>query len=69
MLAWPSGEDYAAERLPRNAYRKYIRAALRGGMEAVAQITPFAETLQRQLEWYDRYGVSDVFSHLAAPLT
>ena len=46
MLAWPSGEDYAAERLPRNAYRKYIRAALRGGMEAVAQITPFAETLQ-----------------------
>ncbi len=29
----------------------------------------FAETLQRQLEWYDRHGVSDVFSHLAAPLT
>jgi UDP-glucose 4-epimerase len=27
----------------------------------------FAETLRRQLEWYDRHGVSDVFSHLATP--
>lgn len=24
----------------------------------------FAETIQRQLKWYDDYGVSDVFSHL-----
>lgn len=24
----------------------------------------FAETIQRQLKWYDQYGVSDVFSHL-----
>ncbi len=31
-----------------------------------AQIS-FADTLRRQLEWYDRYGVSDVYSHLAAP--
>jgi len=31
-----------------------------------AQVS-FADTLQRQLEWYDRYGVTDVFSHLAAP--
>jgi UDP-glucose 4-epimerase len=27
----------------------------------------FAETIQRQLAWYDAYGVSDVFSHLKAP--
>lgn len=26
----------------------------------------FAETIRRQLVWYDRYGVSDVFSHLKA---
>lgn len=31
-----------------------------------AQVS-FADTLRRQLEWYDRYGVTDVFSHLAAP--
>ena len=27
----------------------------------------FRETIRRQLEWYDRHGVSDVYSHLAAP--
>ncbi|MAK56144.1 MAG: nucleotide sugar epimerase [Pusillimonas sp.] len=27
----------------------------------------FKETIQRQLAWYDKYGVSDVFSHLKAP--
>ena len=27
----------------------------------------FSETIRRQLEWYDRYGVTDIFSHLAAP--
>lgn len=27
----------------------------------------FEETLRRQLAWYDSHGVSDVFSHLAAP--
>jgi nucleoside-diphosphate-sugar epimerase len=27
----------------------------------------FADTVRRQLEWYDRYGISDVFSHLKAP--
>jgi UDP-glucose 4-epimerase len=26
----------------------------------------FAETIQRQLAWYDEYGVTDVFSHLKA---
>jgi nucleoside-diphosphate-sugar epimerase len=28
----------------------------------------FSETIKRQLAWYDKYGVSDVFSHLKAPL-
>ncbi len=27
----------------------------------------FAETIKRQLAWYDRYGISDVFSHLKVP--
>lgn len=27
----------------------------------------FAETIKRQLAWYDNYGISDVFSHLKAP--
>jgi UDP-glucose 4-epimerase len=32
-----------------------------------ANIT-FPETIRRQLAWYDEYGVTDVFSHLMAPL-
>ena len=28
---------------------------------------PFAETIKRQLAWYDKYGITDVFSHLKAP--
>lgn len=28
----------------------------------------FAETIRRQLAWYDKYGISDVFSHLKAPV-
>jgi len=27
----------------------------------------FAETIRRQLVWYDRHGVTDVFSHLKSP--
>lgn len=27
----------------------------------------FKETIRRQLDWYDRFGVNDIFSHLAAP--
>lgn len=33
-----------------------------------AQIS-FAETIRRQLAWYDKYGITDVFSHLKAPST
>jgi nucleoside-diphosphate-sugar epimerase len=27
----------------------------------------FADTIRRQLDWYARHGVNDVYSHLAAP--
>jgi nucleoside-diphosphate-sugar epimerase len=27
----------------------------------------FTETITRQLQWYDRHGVTDVYSHLATP--
>lgn len=27
----------------------------------------FRDTIRRQLDWYERHGVSDVYSHLAAP--
>ncbi len=27
----------------------------------------FADTIRRQLQWYDRHGVTDVYTHLAAP--
>ena len=27
----------------------------------------FEDTIRRQLEWYDKHGVTDIFSHLAAP--
>src|SRR5688572_30747600 len=42
MLAWPSGGEVPAERLPRNMYRPYIRAALREGMAGVAETPMFA---------------------------
>jgi UDP-glucose 4-epimerase len=29
----------------------------------------FADTIRRQLAWYDAHGVTDVFSHLKAPIT
>jgi nucleoside-diphosphate-sugar epimerase len=28
----------------------------------------FRETIKRQLAWYDQHGVTDVFSHLKAPV-
>lgn len=27
----------------------------------------FKQTIKKQLQWYDAYGVTDIFSHLAAP--
>lgn len=32
-----------------------------------AQVS-FAETIKRQLAWYDQHGISDVYSHLKAPM-
>lgn len=45
MLAWPSGGEVPAERLPKNIYRPYMRAALRGGMQAVAETPMFAASI------------------------
>jgi pimeloyl-ACP methyl ester carboxylesterase len=50
MLAWPSGGDYAAERLPKNAYRQYIRAALRQRMDGVVAIDRFAGSIEHNPE-------------------
>lgn len=54
MLAWPSGGEVPAERLPRNMYRQYTRPALREGMEAVAATTMFAATIARNPSNRDR---------------
>src|SRR5262249_53780291 len=48
MLAWPSGGEYAAERLPKNFYRQYIRAALRDGMRGVIEVDRFAASLAKR---------------------
>ena len=28
----------------------------------------FADTIRRMLQWYDAHGVSEIYSHLAAPV-
>jgi pimeloyl-ACP methyl ester carboxylesterase len=48
MLAWPSGGEFAAERLPKNFYRQYIRAALRKGMQGVVEIDRFAASVGKR---------------------
>lgn len=47
MLAWPSGGETPAERVPRVMYRPYVRAALRQGMEAVLDVGPFARSIEQ----------------------
>lgn len=47
MLAWPSAGEVPAERLPRNMHRPYLRAALRGGMQAVAETAMFATSIRK----------------------
>jgi pimeloyl-ACP methyl ester carboxylesterase len=54
LLAWPSGGDYAAERLPKNFYRQYIRAALRQGMQGVIEIDRFAASIKQNAENRER---------------
>jgi len=46
MLAWPSGGEVPAERLPRNMHRPYLRAALRQGMQAVTETPMFATSIK-----------------------
>ena len=43
MLAWCSGGDYQAGRLPKNFYQAYTRAALRRGMQGVIETSHFAQ--------------------------
>jgi pimeloyl-ACP methyl ester carboxylesterase len=47
MLAWCSGGDYPAGRLPKNFYQAYTRAALRGGMKAVTETNHFAASIKQ----------------------
>jgi len=47
MLGWISGGDYPAERLPKNFYRSYMRAALRGGMQSVIETSHFADSIKQ----------------------
>lgn len=54
MLAWPSAGEVPAERLPRNMHRPYIRAALRGGMAAVAETPMFAASIRKHSENRER---------------
>jgi pimeloyl-ACP methyl ester carboxylesterase len=54
MLAWPSGGEYAAERLPKSFYRQYIRAALRNGMARVVEIDRFAGAIDKRPENRER---------------
>ncbi len=46
MLAWPSGGDVPAERLPKNMYRPYMRAALREGMAGVCETPMYATAIR-----------------------
>jgi pimeloyl-ACP methyl ester carboxylesterase len=48
MLAWPSGGEYAAERLPKSFYRQYIKAALRHGMQGVVEVDRFAGSIAKR---------------------
>jgi pimeloyl-ACP methyl ester carboxylesterase len=50
MLAWPSGGEYAAERLPKSFYRQYVRAALRQGMAGVVEVDRFARSIEQRPE-------------------
>ena len=59
MLAWPSGGEVPAERLPRNMYRQYIRPALRHGMGAVADTPMFAATIKQTPSNRDRLLARD----------
>jgi len=48
MLAWPSGGEFAAERLPKSFYRQYTRTALRHGMKGVVETDRFADSIEKR---------------------
>ncbi len=54
----PGADDVPAVVLDSSATAKTLGWTARIG---------FAETIRRQLDWYAAHGVTDVFSHLAAP--
>jgi 2-hydroxy-6-oxonona-2,4-dienedioate hydrolase len=47
MLAWCSGGEYPAGRLPKNFYQAYTRVALRRGMEGVIETNHFAASIKQ----------------------
>lgn len=47
MLAWPSGGEVPAARLPKNFYQAYTRAALRSGMQGVVETNHFAQSIKQ----------------------
>jgi len=48
MLAWPSGGEFAAERLPKSFYRQYIRTALRHGMKGVVETGRCSDSIEKR---------------------
>lgn len=47
MLGWVSGGEYPSERLPKNFYRAYTRAALRREMQGVIETNHFAASIKQ----------------------
>ena len=54
LLAWPSGGAVPTERLPKTFYMRYIDAAQKGGMAAVADIGFFADSIKANPSNRDR---------------
>jgi pimeloyl-ACP methyl ester carboxylesterase len=46
MLAWPSGGEKPAQRVPRVMYQTYTRAALRSGMKGVTETRHFSRSIE-----------------------
>lgn len=46
MLAWPSGGEKPAQRVPRVMYQTYTRAALRSGMKGVVETPHFSRSIE-----------------------
>jgi 2-hydroxy-6-oxonona-2,4-dienedioate hydrolase len=64
MLAWPSGGEVPAERLPKNMHRPYIRAALRDGMRSVAETPMYATSIRLNPANRDRLLAADAQAYV-----